>query len=69
MFLLKKLIAMLVLPPAGPLLLAVLGLLLLRRRPRLGKSLAWSGFLLLWLLATPAVTLSLIHISEPTRPY
>ena len=64
MFLLKKLIAMLVLPPAGPLLLAVLGLLLLRRRPRLGKSLAWSGFLLLWLLATPAVTKPMLAALE-----
>lgn len=56
MFLLKKLLATLVLPPAGPLLLAVLGLLLLRRWPRFGKALAWSGLVLLWLLATPAVT-------------
>jgi len=53
MFLLKKLLATLVLPPAGPLLLAVLGLLLLRRWPRFGKALAWSGLVLLWLLATP----------------
>ena len=52
MFLLKKILTALVLPPAGPLLLAALGLLLIRRRPRLGKSLAWGGLVLLWLLAT-----------------
>ena len=56
MFLLKKTLSDLMLPPAGPLLLAALGLLLLQRWPRTGKTLAWSGLLLLWLLATPALT-------------
>lgn len=64
MFLLKKLLATLVLPPAGPLLLAVLGLLLLRRWPRLGRTLAWSGLVLLWLLATPAVTKPMLAALE-----
>jgi len=64
MFLLKKLLATLVLPPAGPLLLAVLGLLLLRRRPRLGRALAWGGLVLLWLLATPAVTKPMLAALE-----
>lgn len=64
MFLLKKLFATLVLPPAGPLLLAVLGLLLLRRWPRFGKALAWSGLVLLWLLATPAVTKPMLAALE-----
>ena len=68
MFLLKKLLTALALPPAGPLLLAALGLLLIRRRPRLGKSLAWSGLALLWLLATPAVTKPMLATVEDVPP-
>ena len=68
MFLLKKLFATLVLPPAGPLLLAVLGLLLLRRWPRLGRTLAWSGLILLWLLATPAITKPMLAALEDVPP-
>jgi len=67
-FLLKKLLTALALPPAGPLLLAALGLLLIRRRPRLGKSLAWSGLALLWLLATPAVTKPMLAAVEDVPP-
>ncbi|MDT3736875.1 MAG: YdcF family protein [Denitratisoma sp.] len=68
MFLLKKILTALALPPAGPLLLAALGLLLMRRRPRLGKSLAWSGLVLLWLLATPAVTKPMLAAVEDVPP-
>lgn len=68
MFLLKKILTALALPPAGPLLLAALGLLLMRRRPRLGKSLAWSGLVLLWLLATPAVTKPMLAAIEDVPP-
>jgi uncharacterized SAM-binding protein YcdF (DUF218 family) len=45
----------LVLPPLGPLLVALVGLGLLHRRPRLGRALAWSGVLLLYALSTPLV--------------
>lgn len=68
MFLLKKILTALALPPAGPLLLAALGLLLLRRWPRFGKSLAWSGLALLWLLATPAVTKPMLAAIEDVPP-
>ncbi len=68
MFLLKKILTALVLPPAGPLLLAALGLLLIRRRPRLGRTLAWSGLVLLWLLATPAVTKPMLAAIEDIPP-
>ena len=68
MFLLKKLLAALVLPPTGPLLLTALGLLLLRHRPRLGKTLAWGGLILLWLLATPAVTKPMLATLEDVSP-
>jgi uncharacterized SAM-binding protein YcdF (DUF218 family) len=67
-FFLKKILTALALPPAGPLLLAALGLLLLRRWPRFGKSLAWSGLALLWLLATPAVTKPMLAAIEDVPP-
>ena len=52
---LKPLLATLVLPPAGPLLLAGLGLLL-ARRSRLAAWVAGLSLVTLWLLATPAVS-------------
>ncbi|MCL4797957.1 MAG: YdcF family protein [Burkholderiales bacterium] len=55
LFVAKKLAGMLVLPPTGPLLLALAGLLLMRRRPRLGKGFAWLGVGALLLLSLPAV--------------
>lgn len=54
-FLLKKFVAALVLPPLLPLLCIAAGLLLLHRRPRLGRALAWGGLLVAWLLSTPVV--------------
>ncbi|MDO8959797.1 MAG: YdcF family protein [Rhodocyclaceae bacterium] len=53
-FLLKKLLSVILLPPLLPLLWIGAGLLLLHRRPRLGRALAWSGLLLALLLTTPA---------------
>lgn len=43
------------LPPAGPLLVALAGLVLLRRAPRLGRALAWLGVGSLTLLSLPIV--------------
>lgn len=40
---LRKIVASLVLPPTGPLLCALLGLMLLRRSRRVGQALAWLG--------------------------
>jgi len=45
----------LALPPLGPIVVALVGLSLLRRRPRLGRALAWSGVLRLYALSTPLV--------------
>lgn len=53
-FLLKKTLSVILLPPLLPLLWIGAGLLLLRRRPRLGRTLAWSGLLFGLLLITPA---------------
>ena len=56
---LKPLAATLVLPPAGPLLLALLGLALLPRRRRAGAMLAAAGVLTLWFLSCNAVAVAL----------
>ena len=48
---LKPILAALVLPPAAPLLLALLGLLLAARKKALGLLLAFAGIALLWLLS------------------
>jgi uncharacterized SAM-binding protein YcdF (DUF218 family) len=61
---LKTLLRNLVLPPAGPLLLALLGLLLLRRRPALARVCLGVGVGSLWLLATPVVSDALTRTVE-----
>lgn len=50
---LKALIKALILPPTGPLLVAVIGLALIRRHPRTGRALAAAGILGLLILAMP----------------
>lgn len=56
LFYVRKVLGTLVLPPIGPLILAFAGLLLLGRRPKLGRSLAWLGFTTLLLLSMPLVS-------------
>jgi len=68
MFYLKKLLALLILPPLGPLLLVVVGLLLRRWRPRLGNALAWSGVALSLLLITPYTVALLAQPLETALP-
>lgn len=63
-FFAKKLLSALLLPPLAPLLLVLAGLLLLRRRPRLGRWVAFAGLLLLWALSTPWVGKSLLQRVE-----
>ena len=66
---LKLALKQLLLPPAAPLLLAALGLLLLRRWPRLGRALAVAGVAVLWLLCLPAVGLGLgLWLCAPPPP-
>lgn len=64
MFLLKKLVTALILPPTGPLLLCILGLLLLRRMPRTGRTLVWLGVLSVFALALPPVAAALIWLAQ-----
>jgi uncharacterized SAM-binding protein YcdF (DUF218 family) len=54
-FVAKKQLAGLVLPPTGPLLVALAGLLMLKQLPRLGRGLAWIGMGVLFLLSLPVV--------------
>lgn len=58
-FYVKKIIGALVLPPTGPLLLALGGLFLLRRKPRVGRGLAFTGTLVLFAASLPPVSAGL----------
>ena len=63
----KQLLKNLVLPPTGPLLVALAGLLLLtlgRRTRSYGYTLCTLGVGLLWLLSTPVVADALMHAVE-----
>lgn len=62
---LKPLLAALALPPAGPLLLALLGLLLAGRRRVLGLLLGVAGLATLWLLSCNAVGIGLAQALLP----
>lgn len=66
--LLKSLARNLILPPTGPLILAVIGLLLVPRRRRLGGALVVTAVALLWLCATPVVADVLMRMAERYPP-
>ena len=57
----KKIITALVLPPSGPLLITVIGLLLRRRWARTGVALIWTGVMILFLLSLPLVSSALLQ--------
>jgi len=58
---LKALVKALVLPPAGPFLLSLIGLMIQRRFPRSGQTLAWGGMVSLFALSMPAVAYLLLQ--------
>ncbi len=66
-FELKNIARTLVLPPAGPLFVAGLGLAiaLLRRKSRLGLVMCASGLATLWLLSLPVVSGQLMRLATP----
>lgn len=72
MFLAKKILAALILPPAGPVLLALLGLWLSRAKgrgwQRAGVALAALSLLALLALATPLVGNALMAPLQPQQP-
>ena len=64
----KTVLRSMILPPAGPLLLAILGLLLMKRRPRLARACLVAAVTLLWLLSTPVVSDALESLAESYPP-
>ena len=62
-FVAKMLAKAFVLPPAGPLIVGLLGLAISRRAPRTGRTLAWLGFGSIVLLCLPLVAFLL------TKPF
>ena len=65
---LKTLLKELILPPASLLILALLGLLLLKARPRLARVFMVAGLASLWLLSTPIVADALTRLVELYPP-
>lgn len=63
-FAFRALLKTLLLPPAGPLLLGVAGLLFWSRRPRVGFALCAVSIASLWLLSTPIVSDALARATE-----
>ncbi len=61
-------IKLLVLPPAGPLLLALAGLAIALRRPRAGWLIATLGVVTLTLLSLPAVGVMLVRLLDDSPP-
>src|ERR1700688_3838881 len=64
----KTLLKGIILPPAGPILLAVLGVFLIKRRPLLARICLILGLGSLWLLSTPVVSDALTHLAEHYPP-
>ena len=58
----------LLLPPADLLLLALFGLVVLRRRPALGRACIGFSLALLYLLSTPVVSIWLVHGVQVGQP-
>jgi uncharacterized SAM-binding protein YcdF (DUF218 family) len=65
----RSLAKALVLPPGGPLIVALLGLALWHRRPRAGRALAALGVLALAVLAMPAVGVLLLRAVDQSPPF
>jgi len=64
----KTLLKGLILPPAGPILLAVLGVFLIKRRPLPARVCLTLGLGSLWLLSTPLVSDALAGLAEHYPP-
>jgi len=65
---LKAFLRNLVLPPAGLVLLGLIGLWLSRRHRVLGMTLAWISLVCLWLCSLPLVAGALQRLAEPLPP-
>lgn len=65
----KAVIKALVLPPTGPLLIALAGLMLIPRHPRPGRALAATGVVLLLALSLPVVAAALLRQVSDAPPF
>src|SRR3984957_11266663 len=65
---LKTLLKAVVFPPAGPLLLAILGLFLIKHRPRLARACLILAVGSLWVLASPWGSDALVGLAEHYPP-
>jgi uncharacterized SAM-binding protein YcdF (DUF218 family) len=65
---LKTLLKAIVFPPAGPLLLAILGVFLIKRRPRLARACLILAVASLWLLSSPWMSDALTGLVERYPP-
>lgn len=65
----KELVKTVVLPPAGPLVVAFAGLIIAGRRPRLGRITAFVGIVLIALLSLPAVAGFLVRCLDTTPAF
>jgi len=66
--LLRKALATIVLPPVGPLLVLVAGAILLRRWPRLGRGLVWTGIAAFAILSTGVASSFLLRLVDASPP-
>ena len=64
----RSLVKSLVLPPAGPLLIAFVGMALLPRYPRRGRAVTLTGLVLLLLLAMPGIAALLVRGLDQSPP-
>jgi uncharacterized SAM-binding protein YcdF (DUF218 family) len=64
----RALLKALVLPPTGPLLLSAVGLAILGRFPRAGRTLAATGVLVVLALSVPAVAVALLRSLDTSPP-
>ena len=65
---LKTFLKTIIFPPAGPLLVAILGAILIKRRPLLARVCLILGLGSLWLLSTPLVSDALSGLAERYPP-
>jgi uncharacterized SAM-binding protein YcdF (DUF218 family) len=64
----KTLLKSVIFPPTGPLLLAIAGVFLIKRRPLLARTCLILGLGSLWLLSTPVVSDALTSLAEHYPP-
>lgn len=65
-WLITNFIAAFLLPPLNLLLLAIAGLWLWQKRPRIARTLLVTSFSFLWLLSTPFFSMAMLHTLEGT---